>query len=235
MGAAGLPAAVTLAAVMAMATAPPGSCPAVNKRGFRPGAVVAYMTAPSSGGTPFPAALVPCVRRAFDAWTRANARTGLGVAFAWGPGGIVVRMDDPGGRLLTEETGGAWSGPGRDADGYLERADIWLTSDPGLVDRCEGVTKVVLHELGHLHGLADRPVPLGRSVMNRAVRRNDSGERIPLGPTPCDAARALAAASYAASHEPLSSPARSPWWLLPPALPSPSTASDRARPPPPRE
>ena len=220
---------------MMAASAPAGSCPPVNKRGFRPGAVVAYMTAPASGGAPSPAAFVPCVRRAFEAWTRANTRTGLRVAFAWGPGGIVVRMDDPGGRLLSEETGGAWSGPGRDAEGYLERADIWVTSDPALVDGCEGVTKIVLHELGHLHGLADRLVPRGRSVMNRAVRKNDVGQRIPLGPTPCDAARALAAAIAETSYEPVSSPARPPWWLLPPASPSPSTASDRVRPPPPPE
>ena len=33
------------------------------------------------------------------------------VVFAWGPG-VVVRVDDPGGRLLSDETGGAWSGPG---------------------------------------------------------------------------------------------------------------------------
>jgi hypothetical protein len=164
--------------------------PAVNKRGFRPHAVVAYTVAPSPGGTPFPPHHSACVDRAFDAWAAANAASGLNVRFVRGTGGIVVRFDRRDGLALPQGKGGAWTDPVRGKDGYLEQAIIWLSSDVRLLDSCDGITKLTLHELGHLHGLADAGVYRAPSVMNRAGRRNDAGGRIPLAPTSCDAEQA---------------------------------------------
>lgn len=164
--------------------------PAVNKRGFRPHTVVSYTVSAAPGGAPFPEDRISCVDRAFDAWTRANAATGLDVRFVRGTGGIVVRFDRPGGLVLPQGKGGAWTDPVREVDGFLEQANIWLSSDSRLLDSCDGVTKMTLHELGHLHGLDDAGVYRGPSVMNRAARRNDVGGRIPLMPTACDARQA---------------------------------------------
>lgn len=169
--------------------------PVVNKRGFRPHAVVAYTVGPSPGGAPFPAHRVECVARAFDAWTRANRLSGLDVRFVPGHGGLVVRVDRRGGLVLPGGKGGAWTDPERSADGFLEHATIWLSSDERALDSCDGVTKVTLHELGHLHGLRDNPVYRGPSVMNRAARRDDTGGRIPFSPTWCDAVQARTASS----------------------------------------
>ena len=91
--------------------------------------------------------------------------------------------------------GGGWTGGVRAEDGYLEQANIWLSADRRLLDSCDGVTKVLLHEIGHLHGLGDVRSYAGPSVMNRAARRNDTGGRIPLAPTGCDARQAWRAAS----------------------------------------
>lgn len=164
--------------------------PVVNKIGFRPHTIVHYETAASPGGVGFPASYEPCVDRAFAAGTAANAATGLDVRFERGPAGIVVRIDRPGGLALFDAAGAGWADPVRDDDGYLERASIWVTSNTRLIDSCIGLTKVLLHELGHLHGLRDAPPHVGPTVMNRAAWRNDSGERIPLKPTACDARQA---------------------------------------------
>ena len=178
--------------------------PIVNKQGFRPQAVVAYTVDLAPGGRPFPSDKIKCVDRAFDAWTQANVRTGLQVRFVRGVGGIVVRFDRRGGLVLQRRTAGAWAEPVRSADGYLEQASIWLSADPRLLTSCDGLTKVILHELGHLHGLQDNAVYRGPSVMNRASRRDDTGGRIPFAPTACDAAQARnASALLLARHEPL--------------------------------
>jgi hypothetical protein len=168
--------------------------PDVNKPGFRPGQIVSYTTAPSPDGKPFPAALVSCVDRAFAAWTAANRRSGLDVAFVPGPGGIEVRFDKPGGLILPPSRAGAWSGGSRDADGALLTAHIWLTSNRDVLDSCEALTKALLHELGHLHGLADHARFTGPSVMNAYGGKNDEGEQLPMAPTRCDARQALVAA-----------------------------------------
>lgn len=185
---------------MADLAARDGPCrvPAVNKRGFRPHAIVSYMMSAAPGGAPFPEDRMPCVDRAFAAWTRANAATGLDVRFIRGSGGIVVRFDRPGGLVLPQGKGGAWTDPVRGHDGFLEQANIWLSSDSRLLDSCDGVTKMTLHELGHLHGLDDAGVYRGPSVMNRAARRNDAGGRISLTPTPCDAKQASRASTTGA-------------------------------------
>jgi hypothetical protein len=169
----------------------------VNNQGFKPGATIGYTVAPSPDGTPFPTGLVACVRQAFDAWTNANRTTALDVRFVPGPGGIVVQRDKAGGLILPPQAGGAWTSPVRSPEGYLVRAHIWLSSDTEAIDNCEGVTKVVLHELGHLHGLADVIGRRGYSVMNRAAGKNDRGARIPRWPTPRDATPALAASRSA--------------------------------------
>ena len=166
--------------------------PRINKSGFRPRATIAYAVAPSPRGVPFPTDRLACVWRAFQAWTDANVESELGVRFVPGPGGIVVRFDDPSG-LLPRSAAGGWNSPVRGADGSLEGAEILLSSDVAVLDRCDGVTKVVLHELGHLHGLADRSDRNGLSVMNDGIRKNDGGGRLPLRPTSCDAAQARVA------------------------------------------
>lgn len=169
--------------------------PPVNKQGFRPSTTVTYSVGRSPNGAPFPPGRVKCVQRAFDAWSRANIATSLNVRFAWGPGGIVVRRDKPGGLALREKRGGGWTEPVRAADGFLQQASIWLSSDPQLVDSCDAITKVVLHELGHLHGLADTHLSRDPSVMNCVSGRNDKGHTIPLSPTTCDALQALNAST----------------------------------------
>ncbi len=169
----------------------PGRPAPINKTGFEAGTTVRYAVGGSPGGRSFPSISWPCVRAAFEAWTRANAETGLNVRFVPGPGGIVVRFDGTPPSILGSESGGGWSAA---EDGARERAIIWISGDQALVDDCRGITKIVLHELGHLHGLADQPGYTGPSVMNRGVRRNDRGERIPMAPTRCDATQALAAA-----------------------------------------
>jgi hypothetical protein len=173
------------------------AAPEVNKPGFAPGAVIPFDVGDSPGGTPFPKHDIDCVTRAFDAWTSANRQSGLAVAFVRGRGGITVRFDNVSGLALRRKQGGGWSDPVRGPDGFLERALIWISANRRLVDSCEGITKVVLHELGHLHGLADNPAFRGPSVMNRVARKNDSGGWIPLRPTVCDARRALHASREA--------------------------------------
>jgi hypothetical protein len=190
-----------LAISSATGTAAPGDCAwlEVNKRGFRPHAVITYTVEPSPDGRPYPARRIRCVDRAFEAWTRANARSGLGIRFVRGTGDVAgdvaVRFDKRGGLLLTANQAGGWNGEVRSPDGYLEQANIWVTSDSRLVDGCHGVTTVILHELGHLHGLADTYVHPGMTVMNPVRRRDDGAGSIPDGPTRCDATRAARAAS----------------------------------------
>ena len=174
------------------------SAPSVNKMGFRPGATISFQTAPAPDGMPFPAGLQACVTRAFDAWTTANAWSGSWVRFTPGPGGIVVRFDSAGGLVLPPKRGGAWTGAVRADDGFLEGATVWLTRDPGVVSTCHAVTKVMLHELGHLHGLADIRTRPGRSVMNALGGGDDRGGRVPMAPTRCDAAMAAVASFMAA-------------------------------------
>ena len=170
--------------------------PTVNKQGFRPGPTVMYTVGPSPDGTPFPASRIKCVQRAFDAWSDANSATSLNVRFVRGHGaGIFVRRDKSGGLALQNKRGGGWMQPKRSEDGYLEGATIWLSSDPKLVDSCDGITKVLLHELGHLHGLGDNGRYLDTSVMNKASGRNDRGNRIPLSPSTCNAVQALNASA----------------------------------------
>lgn len=172
--------------------------PGINKPGFRPNGTITYAVAPSPRGVPFPPDQLACVWRAFHAWTEANDATALGVRFVPGPGGIVVRYDDAGG-LLPRDAAGGWTRPVRGEDGGLVAAEILLSPDGAVLDRCDGVTKMVLHELGHLHGLADRMHSAGASVMNDGIRKNDRSGRIPLRPTPCDAAQArLASAAVGA-------------------------------------
>lgn len=166
--------------------------PKVNKPGFRPNTTVQYMVAPTPSGQPFPADRLACVARAFEAWTLANQESSLAVRFEYGEGGIVVRFDDAR-HLLPADVAGAWSDGERDGDGALERAVIWLSPNEKVLDSCEGVTKTVLHELGHLHGLADHRGRRGTSVMNSLRRKNDRGEGLPLMPTRCDALQASTA------------------------------------------
>jgi hypothetical protein len=171
--------------------------PRINKAGFRPNVTIAYAVAPSPRGVPFPAGQLACVWRAFHAWTDANTASDLGVRFVPGPGGIVVRYDDPAG-VLPRDAAAGWTGPVRGDDGGLVGAEILLSADGSVLDRCDAVTKTVLHELGHLHGLADRFDGAGPSVMNDGIRKNDRGGRIPLRPTACDAAQARVAAASVA-------------------------------------
>lgn len=178
--------------------APAGDCAwlEVNKRGFRPHAVIAYVVEASPNGRPHSSRRLDCVDRAFDAWTRVNERSGLGVRFVRGTGGIVVRFDRPGGMALAADQAGGWTGEVRSPEGYLEQANIWVTSDSRLVDGCHGVTAVILHELGHLHGLADAYAFPGMTVMNPVRRRNDGAGSIPDSPTRCDAAQAARASAF---------------------------------------
>lgn len=196
---------VVVSAVLAVAAVPPSAAdplrqvceaaePAVNKAGFRPGQVVTYALLPSPGGAPFPAEMVACVERAFEGWSSANLATGLDVRFVPGPGGIGVRFDKPNGLALPPRRAGAWGHEERGADGALERAHIWLSADRALLEACEAVTKVMLHELGHLHGLADNDGAGGPSVMNRAHGKDDRGGLLPMAPTRCDARQARRAA-----------------------------------------
>lgn len=184
--------AMTVAAAPGEAQTCRGASPRINKPGFRPQQTIAFSIAPSADGEAFPADTLACVWRAFQAWNDANASTLLGVTFVPGPGGIVVRYDHER-TVLPDRAAAAWREEGRAADGALERADIWLTPDRSLLDSCDGVTKVVLHELGHLHGLADEVGHRGLTVMNHPLEKNDRSGRMPLAPTACDAAQAVAA------------------------------------------
>lgn len=175
-----------------------GEAPGVNKPGFRPHSTVAYALVDSPAGRPFPAAAIPCAWRAFQAWTAANVETLLDVRFVPGPGGITVRFDDERGRLPDRVAGG-WTDGERAVDGALERATIWLSPDRRLMDSCVAITKAVLHELGHLHGLADHRGPNGSTVMNDFERKNDRGGRVALEPSICDARQAVRASAVLAA------------------------------------
>jgi hypothetical protein len=166
---------------------------APNKVGFRAGATVPWTVHGAPDGTPFPSHLRPCVAAAFAAWTAANARSGAGVRFEPGPGGIIVRFDNASRLVLTGAHAGAWMEVARGADGALESAIVWLAADPAVISSCEGVTKAALHELGHLHGLADTVRHRAASVMNDFGGADDGRRHIPLAPTPCDAAQAARA------------------------------------------
>jgi hypothetical protein len=194
-----VPAFALLAVAVTLATASLQAEPcalamvAVNKPGFRAGATVPWTTAAAPDGTPFPPALRDCVAAAFDAWTTANARSGSGVRFVPGDGGIMVRLDNASRLVLPGGHAGAWTEVARGRDGALESAIVWLTADATILRRCEGATKAVLHELGHLHGLADTDRHRGPSVMNDFGGRDDERGHIPLAPTLCDAAQAARA------------------------------------------
>lgn len=190
---------VCLAGLLMAAAAAPGqaqtcptSAPSVNKPGFRDHQIVAFSVAPSPGGAAFPDEMRACVWRAFQAWNAANAAAALDVVFVPGHGGVVVRYDERDG-LLPERAAGAWQEVSRGDDGALEQADVWLSPDRRLIDSCEAVTKVVLHELGHMHGLADAHGDGAPTVMNHPVEKNDRSGRMPLTPTACDAAQAVVA------------------------------------------
>lgn len=169
-----------------------GSAPPVNKPGFRDHQTVAVSVAPSPGGAAFPDEMRACVWRAFQAWNAANAATALDVVFVPGPAGVVVRYDDRDG-MLPQRAAAAWQEVGRGDDGALEQAELWLSPDRRLIDSCEAVTKVVLHELGHMHGLGDAYEQRGPTVMNHPSEKNDRSGRMPLAPTACDAAQAVVA------------------------------------------
>jgi len=124
----------------------------------------------------------------------------LNVRFVPGQGGIVVRFDKAGGLVIPERRAGGWTEPVRSTDGLLTQANIWLSADERLLDSCEGLTKTLLHELGHLHGLADREALAGPSVMNRVAGKNDRGGAIPIAPTMCDAAQARRASTTGSLH-----------------------------------
>lgn len=171
-----------------------GAAPRVNKPGFRHRQTITFSVAASPTGEPFPDDRRACVWRAFQAWNEANAATALGVTFVPGPDGVVVRYDRHRGKLA-DRVAGAWYEVERSDDGALEQAEIWLSPDRRLVDSCDGITKIVLHELGHLHGLADELGQDGATVMHHPREKNDRSGRIPLLPTACDAAQAVAASS----------------------------------------
>lgn len=175
-----------------------GTAPAVNKPGFRPNATIPFALLDSPSGTPFPAEAAVCVQQAFAAWTTANAATALGVRFVPGAGGIVVRFDDRRGHLPSFAAGG-WTDAERSRDGALVGATIWLSPNRRLLSSCRGITKAVLHELGHLHGLADHRGDPGTTVMNDFQFKNDRGGRVALEPSPCDAAQAVEASAALAS------------------------------------
>lgn len=175
-----------------------GNAPAVNKPGFRPGTTIPFALLDSPSGTPFPADAGPCVERAFEAWTAANAATALGVRFVPGPGGVVVRFDDRRGHLPSFVAGG-WMDAERSQDGALVGATIWLSPNRHLISSCRGITKVVLHELGHLHGLADHRGLPGTTVMNDFQFKNDRGGRVALEPSRCDAEQAAEASAVLSS------------------------------------
>ncbi len=189
-------AAAVLSSVVSAASQPCApAMPSVNKPGFRAGATVSWNFGNSPGGTPFPEEMRVCAARAFEAWTAVNRASGLDVRFTRGDDGIVVHFDKPGGLILTDRRAGAWTNGVRGGDGALERASIWITSDQTLVATCEAVTKIVLHELGHLHGLADNRWNHGRSVMNNPGGPDDHRSRLPLVPTDCDATQAAVAST----------------------------------------
>lgn len=171
-----------------------GATPVVNKPGFRPNSTIAFALVGSPNGRPFPLDAIPCVWRAFQAWTAANAETMLGVRFVPGPGGVRVRFDDDGG-LLPDRVAGGWTDGERDVDGALVGATIWLSPDRRLMDSCTAITKAVLHELGHLHGLADHRGPHGSTVMNDFQWKNDRGGRVAPEPSRCDAVQAARASA----------------------------------------
>jgi hypothetical protein len=81
-----------------------------------------------------------------------------------------------------------------DENGHFKSTGLAVTSYADVVSSCAGIYKIVLHEIGHILGLADmtynkfsaeRPVP---SVMNTMGGANDEREFIPTFPTSCDVA-----------------------------------------------
>lgn len=104
---------------------------------------------------------------------------------------------------------------------HVVRGTIWFNPgfmlgpnvpahDPSAPGASDFITKVALHELGHLFGLAHTPIPNdpqgqpnaclqpdGTSVMNGFCNTNDSGNNMPLSPTPCDGAAVTSAISSA--------------------------------------
>lgn len=175
-----------------------GAAPVVNKPGFRPNSTIPYLVLDAPDGRPFPAEATVCVQRAFEAWTAANVATALDVRFVPGPGGIVVRFDEPHGHLPSFAAGG-WTDAERSIDGALVGATIWVSPNRRLIDSCAGITKVVLHELGHLHGLADHRGPNGSTVMNNFEFKNDRGGRVAVEPSRCDALQAAEASAVLTS------------------------------------
>ncbi len=156
-------------------------------------------------GTAWTNEQLEAVARAFERWTIANKSSGLNTSFVPAQAGeiqdITVRKG-----AIPPKNGlpvGAQTSPGDvDANGFISGASITITTDTSILSNGEGYLKAMLHEIGHVVGLADASGDHGSSVMNQLSRRpppfaiaNDPNGNIPTDVTSCDQDKALRAVS----------------------------------------
>ena len=134
-----------------------------------------------------------CAVQAINAWNNANLNSNR-VSFQPVESGQAPRVTFSFSNLAPPYGGGT-TDPTRDSDGFVTGFGVQVTTNTNYVDQCVGITKVILHELGHGQGLADTFGSGGDSVMDQLAGKNDAGGNLPTSPTTCDVNQAYNAST----------------------------------------
>ena len=162
--------------------------PLSGQKGMRPGMTLTYLFV---GAWPSPD-MKPCVREAIAKWNAAMRANGTGTRLQEAASGQAPRLTFI--RTTTLRTGTVGSTVKTfDAEGSVVGGGIQFTTDPTALSSCAGYTKVTLHELGHMAGLADAHYTNGASLMDQLGGKDDARGNVPRDVTRCDRNRSRTA------------------------------------------